>query len=167
MNKLPLTLCVLFIAGPSLANLRVQFVEGAPKDTFIISNEGSCDIGSSELVIDFTGSSAGLIFDVTGSGAGVEVFQPFAVTEGEHLLTRLPTIADGDRSATLMIETLGVAQKIAFTIDVDDTTGDREITVSGDEIVGATVSLSAQGKQISAQMGANADVLLETGGCAY
>jgi hypothetical protein len=165
MKNLSIAACALFIASPSFADIRVQFIEGAPKDTFIIANEGNCNIGPSEVVIDFAASNAGLIFDVTGSGAGVEVFQPFDVTQGASLLASLPTITDGDQTATLLINSLDAAEKIAFTIDVDDTKGAREITVSDDEINGATVSLSAQGKKVSATMGANAEVVLPTGAC--
>jgi hypothetical protein len=145
--------------------LRVQFLEGAPKDTFIFTNQGSCDIGPAALVIDFTTSDAGLIFDVTADGAGVEVFQPFDVTQGADLLTGLPTITDGDQTATLMMTGLAPGQKIAFTIDVDDTQGAREITVSGSEIKGATVSLTANGQQVSADLGADAEAVLATAAC--
>lgn len=163
--KLCLAAFALFIASPSVADVRVQFVEGAPKDAFIITNQGTCNIGPAELVIDFAATNAGLIFDVSATGAGVEVFQPFEITEGADLLTSQPTITDGDQTATLSIATLGPDQKIAFTIDVDDTNGTREITVSDDEINGAQISLNASGKQTTAVLAANAEAMLTVGGC--
>jgi hypothetical protein len=166
MSKKPiLAIIAALFAAPSYADVRVQFLEGAPKDRFIITNEGTCDIGRADLVIDFAETNAGLIFDVSGSGAGVEVFQPFQVTEGADLLAGLPTVSDGDRTATLSIQSLGGNQKIAFTIDVDDTTGARSITVSGDEMNGAMVSLVRQGNRVSAVMGATTDALLITDPC--
>lgn len=163
--KLCLAACALFIASPSFADVRVQFVEGAPKDAFIITNQGSCDIGPAELIIDFAATNAGLIFDVSAAGAGVEVFQPFEVTEGATLLTSQPTITDGDQTATFSIATLGPDQKIAFTIDVDDTNGTREITVSDDEINGALISINAGGKQTTAVLAENAEAMLTVDGC--
>lgn len=165
MKTLPIAICAALCAGPSLADVRVQFLEGAPKDKFVITNEGTCELGPAELVIDFSASNAGLIFDVTDAGAGVEVFQPFEVTDGADLLTRLPSISDGDQVASLSISAIGAGRKIAFTIDVDNTKGAREITVSHDEIEGATVSLTAQGKKAVAVMGTNAEVVLSTGVC--
>ncbi|MGO4909337.1 aggregation factor core [Pseudorhodobacter sp. W20_MBD10_FR17] len=166
MKKLPIAICAALCAAPSFADVRVQFLEGAPKDRFIITNEGTCDIGPAKLIIDFAASNAGLIFDVTGAGAGVEVFQPFEVTEGADLLASLPVISDGDQTATLSMNGFGTGQKIAFTIDVDDTKGTRAITVSNDEINDATVSLTAQGKTAVATMGAKAEVVLSTAACA-
>lgn len=148
MNDLPLTILALLIAAPCFADARVQFVDGGLKETFIISNGRNTDIDPSELVIDFAGLNAGPIFDVTGSGAGSEVFQPFAVTEGATLVESSPILADGARSATLLIKTLGAAQKTAFTTDVDHTSGAREITVSDGESVGVTIPCSAQGAQM-------------------
>ncbi|WP_050526078.1 hypothetical protein [Pseudorhodobacter aquimaris] len=166
MTKLLCALCALFISSPSYADVRVQFIEGAPKDTFVIANEGGCNIGPSELVVDFTASNAGLIFDVTASGMGVEVFQPFDVTQGADLLVGLPTIADGDQTVALSFTGLDGAQKIAFTVDVDDTDGAREITVSDAEMTGTMVSLTAQGKRVTAIMGPNAEAVLTTVPCA-
>lgn len=159
MNDLSLIICALLIAAPSFADARVQLAEGDPNERFIISKGRSTDIGPSELVIGFAASSAGPIFDVTGSGAGGEVVQPFTftVTEGATLVDSSPILAGDTRSATLLIEIRGTAQKIAFTIDVDDTNDSREITVSDGESVGLTIPFSAQGKQISAHMGFKTD----------
>jgi hypothetical protein len=165
MKPLAIAICATLCAGPSLADLRVTFVDGAPKDRFVITNEGSCDIGPSELTIDFGKTPAGLIFDVTAAGAGVEVFQPFEVTQGADLLTRLPTIADGDQTATLALAALGRGQKLAFTIDVDDTAGAREITVSGSEAEGTLISLTTDGARANATMDATGAAVLSPAAC--
>jgi hypothetical protein len=167
MKFFSIAACAAVFAGPSFADVRVQFLEGAPKDTFIITNQGACAIGTSELVIDFEGTSAGLIFDVSGSGAGVEVFQPFEVTEGADLLTSLPTISDGDQTATLLINNLDSAQRIAFTIDVDDTNGVREITVSDGEINGTTASLITASDRVSSVFDTKAELVLTTAACSF
>ena len=155
----------MLIDTPSFAEVGVQCLAAGPKDTFNITKEANYDIRHSEAVIDLAGFSAGRTFDVTGSCAGAEGFHPLAVNKGASFLAWLPTIADGDRLATVLIETLGAAQTIAFTIDVDDATGTRHIPVLFDKVVGATESLIIKGKQISAQMDANADVRLDTDTC--
>lgn len=149
MNDLPLTILALLIAAPCFADARVQFAEGDPKEKSITSKGRSTDIGPTELVIDFAGSNAGPIFDVAGSGLRAEVFQPFAVTEGATLVESPHIPTGGIRSATFSIETLGAAQKIAYTIDVDDISDARKITVSDGESVGVTIPFSAQGAQMS------------------
>lgn len=157
MNDLSLIICALLIAAPSFADARVQLAEGDPNERFIISKGRCTVIGPSELVIGFAASSAGPIFDVTGSCAGGEVVQPFTVTEGATLVDSSPILARDTRSATLLIEILGAAQKIAFTIDVDDASDACEITVSDGKSVSVMVPLSAQGKHILAQMGFKTD----------
>ena len=131
--------------APTHADIRVRFIEGAPKDQFVVTNEGRCAVPPSELVVDLSGSKAGLVFDVTGSGAGVEVFQPFEMVEGAGALTSMPSVSDGDTQVSLSLGSLAPRARIAFTIDVDDTLGARGITVSGSEIAGATVRWSAAG----------------------
>ncbi|MEQ9695435.1 aggregation factor core [Shimia sp. SDUM112013] len=129
------------VATTAGATVAVDFYEGAPKDRFAITNQTGCALRDLELTIDLEGSGGALIFNVTGQGAGVEVFQPFEVVAGRDALTGLPEVLDGDRRVTLAIDTLGQGQTIAFTIDVDDTIGAREITVTGAEIAGASVML--------------------------
>lgn len=165
MNKLSVFMCAAFIASPAFSDVQVQFFEGAPKDRFVMTNIGDCDLGPSEIEINFSGTTAGLIFDVTGAGAGVEVFQPFEVATGASFLASEPMIADGDQVATLVLKNLGPQQSIAFTIDVDDTSGGREITVSDDEMRGATVTLSANGETRSSALEANAKAMLKTDAC--
>ncbi|MEO9652246.1 MAG: aggregation factor core [Roseobacter sp.] len=159
------TAAVLITSSPSFAELQVRFVEGAPKDRFVITNIGECDLSAGQVKIDFARSSGNLIFDVTGSGAGVEVFQPFEVTTGAQLLMTQPSISDGDQVAMLDISGLGVEETIAFTIDVDDTKGMREITVSNGEISGTIVSLISGSNTYSAVMTAQAQAVLSTPSC--
>lgn len=128
-------------AVPALANVEVTFREGAPKDRFIIANTGGCAPGAVDITIDLSGSSAGLIFDVTNSGAGVEVFQPFVLVSGQSFVKSAPVVKDGDNKVTLSLSNLIKGQPVAFTVDVDDTAGAREITVSGSEIAGASISV--------------------------
>ena len=134
---------------PALADVNVKFIEGAPKDKFILTNVGICELTGLEVTVDLTGSTSGLIFDVTDSGPGVEVFQPFQVVSGQDLLAGTPNVADGDKSVTLLLKTFGQGQSVAFTIDVDDTSGTREITVSKGEIRGATVTIATSTEKFS------------------
>ncbi|WP_298821203.1 aggregation factor core [uncultured Roseibium sp.] len=129
----------LLLSSAAQADLRVDFKEGAPKDAFRFENIGVCSITNSSITLDLATSSAGLIFDVTDQGAGVEVFQPFELIEGADALARVPDVLDGQTKIELSISDLAPGAAIAFTIDVDDTKGQRAITVSGSEIEGATV----------------------------
>ncbi len=149
-----LALPLLSTAG--LADLTVRFIEGAPKDRVEIKNVGACALTASTLTLDLTTSQGALIFDVTGSGAGIEIFQPFEVVAGREALTTLPTLVDGQNSIDLPISTLGSGASIAFTIDVDDTLGGREITVTGSEISGAKVKLVGADVPQSAFFGSDA-----------
>lgn len=123
------------------AELKVQFLEGAPKDRFVITNTGACDLPASKMLIDLSGSPYGLIFDVSGQGAGVEVFQPLEFTDGDQLLKKMPQVRDGDNKIALDLKGLKPGAKVAFTIDIDDTAKSREITVSNSEFLGAAVEL--------------------------
>ena len=67
----------MVVSTPAAADIVVRFDEGAPKDSFTITNADNCALPLTAITIDLAGSAAGLIFDVTGSGAGVSVFQPF------------------------------------------------------------------------------------------
>lgn len=135
------------VASAAFADLNVRFVEGAPKDRFLLENTGSCVLQSAFVTLDLGSSRAGLIFDVSNAGAGVEVFQPFEIVEGDFTVLNRPTILDGDTKLTLELSDLKPGDAVAFTIDVDDTVGQRAITVSDDEISGATVAVQSAGNQ--------------------
>jgi len=159
-------LAVLLLSFPAYADLQVQFIEGAPKDRFVIMNVGSCDLGPAVFTIDFAASNSGLIFDVTETGGGVEVFQPFEVTDGAQYLVEVPVISDGDQRATLSMTGIAQDEMIAFTIDVDDTNGTREITVTDDEISGTTFSLISDSATYSIVMVDGAQAIIPTAPCS-
>ncbi len=147
LNATSLFSCLL-IASTAQADLRVSFDEGAPKDRFRIENIGLCAVSNASVMVDLSTSQGGLIFDVTSQGEGVEVFQPFELVEGAKALGGVPIVTDGQTEVRLDIVSLAPSEAIAFTIDVDDTRGQRAITVSGSEIEGAVVSYSdAQAKE--------------------
>lgn len=150
----------LLFAGPALADLEVQFIEGAPVDRFSFALTGGCTIDQATLTIDLTETAGQLIFDTTAQGAGVEVFQPFVLVEGASQVATLPTVLDGDKILSLELSRLEAP--LAFTTDLDDTIGAREITVSGGEIEGARVDLRMNGTTYSAAFseGAGARIAL-------
>lgn len=153
------------ITTPAWANLAVSFDEGAPKDRFTFANTGSCAITNAQILLDLSSSKSGLIFDVTGKGAGVEVFQPMEMTAGAQALLSVPEVKDGDNQIRLDIGELKAGQSIAFTIDVDDTAGTREITVSGSEIAGAKVRYSQEGTSKTAVFARNARATVQLMDC--
>ncbi|MDP2493054.1 aggregation factor core [Shimia thalassica] len=165
MKILPLLTAACLLASPSLADLHVEFVEGAPKDRFVVTNTGNCPIDAAMVTIDLSGSQGGLIFDVTGAGSGVEVFQPFEVVLGGDHMVQLPNVKDGDQVVSLQLENLDQNGSVAFTIDVDDTAGAREITVSRSEMKGATVSAKVGANNYSAVIGDTPKVTVKTGDC--
>lgn len=140
--RLPLIIAAFSIATPALsADLVVNFRDGAPKDRFTLTYDGSCASEATQVDIDLGTAPAGLIFDVTGAGAGVEVFQPLEWVVGS---ARTSAVTDGDTVVSLELDPLAPGETLAFTVDIDDTTSDRQITVNGSEMVGAT--LRADGK---------------------
>ncbi|MEL7107189.1 MAG: aggregation factor core [Pseudomonadota bacterium] len=159
------TAAALLAAGPAFADLSVRFIEGAPKDRFVFTHEGTCATGAMILTVDLAGSAAGLVFDVTGEGAGVEVFQPFELVSGGERVTTLPQVADGDTSLELALSGLAPGEVVAFTIDLDDTIGAREITVSRSEIVGAGVTLTAGTTTATGAFGEDARTRVALPGC--
>ncbi|WP_170604114.1 aggregation factor core [Ruegeria arenilitoris] len=130
-------------ATAASADLQVSFLEGAPKDRFNIKNTGNCNITESTLRLNLGTSKGALIFDVTSSGAGVEVSQPFELVEGSAILNGEPKVTDGMSGIDLVIGNMPPGALVSFTIDVDDTLGGREITVTGAEIEGATISFTS------------------------
>ena len=155
----------LFAATSLQAGVQIRFIEGAPKDRFVLTNVGACEVDASTLKIDLSQSAGRLIFDVTEKGAGVEVFQPLEFVEGADALRQLPSVVDGQNTIEFEIASLAVWDKLAFTIDVDDTIGQREITVTGSEIEGATVSYSDADKTSTATFSSEALVNVTTKDC--
>jgi hypothetical protein len=127
-------------------SITARFIEGAPKDRFEVSNISACPLVDATVIVDLSSSPAGLIFDVSSSGAGVEVFQPFEVAQNAETLKRQPHVRDGQSEVHLEIGTLPAGETLAFTIDVDDTGGGREITVSNAEIAGSRLIIDHRGQ---------------------
>ena len=136
----------MLLTASAQAAIEVRFVESAPKDRFIITNTGSCTFSELILVINLAQSAGRLIFDTTGAGAGVEVFQPFEVTEGKIELVSGKVVKDGDTELALRIKSLAPGARASFTIDVDDTLPRSELgktRVAASEISGGTVRVIA------------------------
>ncbi|MFT6224855.1 MAG: hypothetical protein ACJA1F_002712 [Paracoccaceae bacterium] len=157
--------CSVYLATPAFADIAFSFKEGAPKDRFTITNAGGCSIETATIMLDLSKSKSGLIFDVTGNGAGVEVFQPLMMVVGADALRTIPSVEDGDNRIRLDIAQLAAGKEISFTIDVDDTMGGREITVSGSEIEGAQVTFSQNGRIETAIFDSTARGLIKLDTC--
>ncbi|QIE43108.1 aggregation factor core (plasmid) [Rhodobacteraceae bacterium SC52] len=155
----------LSAATSAQADLLVTFTEGAPKDSFRILNTGNCTLKDVKIVVDLSTSVGGLIFDVTEQGEGVEVFQPFDLTQGSDALISTPTVSDGQSVVEFDVSEFREGRAIAFTIDVDDTIGTRQITVSGSEIEGGMVSLVKGNTVQSGTFSANAKAEVQLSGC--
>jgi len=149
----------IFSVQTSLADITVHFIESAPKDSFVIENTGECVINKLLLTIDLSQSDGKLIFDTSATGAGVEVFQPFEVSEGDIKLASLAEPKDGDNQLSLSIKHLSPQTPVSITIDVDDTLPKSElgqIRVSNTEIKNATVTVNQEHQQaITAVFGNN------------
>lgn len=165
MRRALLAAMSLCLASPALADVTVRFYEGAPKDRFVFMFNGACETGPAVLSLDLSGSPAGLVFDVTSAGAGVEVFQPFELVAGAERVTAVPQVVDGDNQLSLEVDGMVPGDQIAFTIDLDDTIGAREITVSGSEIAGAVAQLTIDGQTLSGQFDETATAVIAYSGC--
>jgi len=138
------------MASSAGADITVSFVEGAPKDRFVVENTGACDLANFDVDLRLDTSAAGLIFDTSSSGAGVEVFQPLEVVAGREFLGSFDGPTDGDNRFIMPFTTLPAGARFAFTIDVDDTQTagpSGQIIVRGGEIEGAQVVVSYAGAQ--------------------
>ena len=170
MRALPRTAFALLLTLPLLASqttadMLVIFTEGAPKDRFTLLNTDPCAITEASVLIDISTARGKLIFDVTDQGAGVQVFQPFEIVTGADALAGLPEVLDGQSALRLNIVSLAAGAEIAFTIDVDDTLGQRETTVSGSEIDGATLALTRGADSLTAGFSQDARATLLFSGC--
>ncbi len=159
-------LCCMGVAQAAQADVTVQFIEGAPKDRFVISTDtGVCADTLIRVTIDMSGSAGGLIFDVTGAGAGVEVFQPLELVAGTDVVTGTSQVTDGDDELVLELGAMPAGAEVAFTIDVDDTVGTRAITVSGSEIIGAELRVLVDGATTSGAFDASGRATAVTPAC--
>lgn len=164
--KLLITLASFAFATTAQADLNVRFIEGAPKDRFEIISTADCLNGPVRVEINLALSAGALIFDVTEQGGGVEVFQPFELVAGGDLVSGSSDVKDGDQSLTLTLSQLPKDMPVRFTIDVDDTTSNRQITVNGSEIEGAEVRMSWNGTTQSGVFGADARAMIAGKACA-
>lgn len=164
MRTTVLAASLSMLAVQASADVSVDFIEGAPKDRFVISN-AACPTGPVQITIDLQPSAGALIFDVTGAGAGVEVFQPFELVSGGSLVTRPPEVKDGDQVLTIDLAGLGPDGVVAFTIDLDDTINSREVTVAVSELTGARVILAGDGMTSEATFGAAASLVVPWKDC--
>jgi len=155
----------LLFASPAAADLTMTFSEGAPKDRFTLRNDGDCTLPALTVTLNIGTAPSGLIFDTTASGAGVQVFQPFELISGAEMLSDTPDVFDGDTAIALPLSGLAAGQSVAFTIDVDDTGGAREITVSGSEIAGASVTALIGGQKRSGVFTDRAVASIEMDAC--
>jgi hypothetical protein len=150
------------------ANLTVQFVESAPKDSFILSNTGTCTLAAQTVSFDLATSRAGLIFDVTGAGAGVEVFQPLDVVDQNPLVLAISEISDGDQTLDIGLDEMTPGAKIRVTFDMDDTLTNSslgQIRVSRSEIEGASAMTNLAIDTPSAQFDAEGVVVIPQPAC--
>ena len=160
------TMLMLTAAAPAAADISVRFQESAPKDSFVITNAGTCPLGNITLTLDLGASAAGLIFDVTGAGAGVSVFQPLEIIAGREYLASVPEVKDGDSEISLPLQGLDAGATVAFTIDVDDTKGTTATMISGSEITGAQVVLESRAVTVEAEFGADATAFAPFSACS-
>ncbi len=170
MNKfLSICLCIwpILIGQTAQANVEISFFESAPKDRFVFKNTGKCNLQNISLEFDLSKSSGRLIFDTTATGAGVEVFQPFEVTEGSIKLNA--PVKDGDSKLSLLIANLDSGKSASFTIDVDDTLLKSElgkIRISDSEIQNGMVKISLiNHKTSSAIFGSDSKAVIQLVDC--
>jgi hypothetical protein len=166
MKALALLTAAAMLSTPALAQVTVSFIEGAPKDRFVIENAGRCELAATILTIDLSTAASGLVFDVTDSGPGVEVSQPFELISGQDLVQQHSMIADGDTTVTLELSSLAPGETVGFTIDIDDTSGRTETMVAGNEISGAEVTVKTLGQDYIEAISAKAHAVLPVSGCA-
>lgn len=131
-------------APPAAADLRVQFLEGAPRDRFVIHNEGACGLAAPRLTIDLGPSAGGLFFDTDIGGPGSNVTGAFEPIDD---LARAATVSIVDDGATVVEMTFpgipaGATTRFQFDADDSVTGSGFGTTVSGAEIVGATATLN-------------------------
>lgn len=132
-------------------NIHARFIEGAPRDRFVIENKSTAGLEIASLELDLRPSAGRLIFDTENGGDGVEVFQLFRTENGDARLAAQPAIKDGDDRMALSFSKFGTGQRYQFSIDVDDrlTNSDLgQIRVSGGEMQGAQlIAAAADGSQ--------------------
>lgn len=130
-------------------SLEGRFIESAPRDSFVFSNQSSRAWNIVSIQINMDQSAGKLIFDTIDGGDGVEVYQPFQVSKSldasrEAKLGKMPIPSDGDGNIALTFSHFPQEFSFTFTIDVDDQLTESEsgqIRVSDSEIAGTVLSV--------------------------
>ncbi|WP_282607893.1 hypothetical protein [Pelagibius sp. Alg239-R121] len=157
--------------GPAVV---IEFLEGAPEDSFEIRNVSAGSWSLTSLKIQLAGSKGDLVFDTAPGGEGVSVFQPFQARASDVRLIEAPVVHDGARVLDLEFAAFWSGKNFDFTIDLDDRLPVSEYgqtQVSGAEIEGAIVIAAFVDKDgvHSVQKGAfgsDARAVLNGGTCA-
>jgi hypothetical protein len=166
--RLPLVTLALFAATTATADVTVTFLEGAPKDQFIIENTGGCATEPAIINIDLSGTPAGLIFDTEPTGLGVEVFQPLEIVDGNDLISDISGGTDGSQALNFAVQSLAPNTRISMSIDLDDTSADasQQIMVTGSEVNGISVSMTYADQTVVSRIFENSNaVALNTPDC--
>ena len=148
--RLPVFAFTLLASTANAQDLVVQFSDGAPKDSITVTNSG-CPLANAMLVLDLGPSKGGLVFDVADQGAGVKVFQPVEIAYGYAALS---PVRDGDQRLQIFVESLAAGAKLGLTADLDDTLDvGQQITVSGSEMAGASITLALADRVLTSTFG--------------
>ena len=148
LRTIGLTLSAVFMSfgafAQSCVEIDAQFIEGAPRDRFIIQNNSQGDLNIESLILSLKDTRGKLIFDTVDGGKGVEVFQQFRSEENwEESLAKLaanPNLKDGADTLEINFAHFKPKQSYRFSLDVDDQLTNSElgqIRVSGSEMAGA------------------------------
>ena len=124
-------------------DIQARFIEGAPRDRFVIENKSVTPTEITALTLDLRPSAGRLIFDTESGGSGVEVFQLYRDESTGAKLAAAPVVRDGDDALALKFASFTSGQSYRFSIDVDDTLTNSElgqIRVSGGEMQGAALT---------------------------
>ena len=148
-------------AAPAAADVSLSFIEGAPKDRFVLTN-ATCGLSDATLRINLSTAPAGVIFDVTASGAGVEVFQPVEVVSGNATTS---AVTDGDQVLTATLGPLAQGEQVIISADLDDLQTDGalgQIRVAGSEIAGVSATITLPNGTHIATFGTDATATFAT-----
>lgn len=124
------------------ADLVVRFLEGAPKDRFVVTNSSGCTYDRGTLIIDLGTSPMGLYFDTKRGGAGQNVAQPFEIAGLNKLEASAEPVADGAMTAKVLFSDFTPEASLEITVDVDDSVRSGPMGVqmiANNEMMGATV----------------------------
>jgi hypothetical protein len=124
-------------------DLNVKFIESAPRDRFVISNNSTANVEILSASFDLSKSAGNLIFDTEDGGIGVEVFQKFRTETDAVKLVLTPEVNDGDNQLDMAFESFEQNMVYQFSIDVDDQNVQSDlgqIRVTGGELEGAEVT---------------------------